>query len=752
MGWAAVTVALLAATPVFLTRGDVTPEAELRAEAEATWKALEARYVAEAGGAPGRAPGTLSLQRGEALLPSRNGQGRPGVVELRQGTPGVLDARLRVALRHELAHQLLWWACPASAEDRLFHEAFALSVSGELVEWREAPYQSLTNASAELARNPDVDTPRARRALARVLNEDSGFPKALTRRLKQCHDGARWTVPLSVDELVGVAVQAVASATVVLSRHSGEVLLAEGDIRTAMPYGSTLKPFVVAGSSEPPPVLAARAEVTEWLCGERLPAKVDVKTALLRSCNGYFLDWEARGSAPRNFGPWGAVLAAVGLSSMPLDMADAIGLRSTLRLSPWGLAQAYRLLAEARPDLMAVLADNAARGTLSELPASKAYAGVATKTGTVRDADSRPRLGWIVAVDEDLVAVVARPGVMPRAFADEVPEVLAKVRKKRSGLESARVQVLGLVPPGEIEARCRGSGFSLEDGSPRAIPEEFSKLEALVSKGAAVCLGSPWQVRFPDAPAGRDYAGIFTGSPPPPYKPPAGVPTSPKELKARRGSDFLFRTTRLQYTAGVVAAEDSALKGEARVALARVVAHNERHAGSRHPGRPICDTTHCQAFLGTVRVQPEEERALNAPALRWREWLPFSQGGQAPWRETRPRGQVESLLGSGAVSVRFADGRVHYLRTKREGGAVFDVSESRPCEWVRSALKLPACPRSVVFEDKKVVFEGRGQGHGEGLDVEAAKASGLNAERILERAYGSTSVRMPPLPLGEGGG
>ncbi|HEY0093117.1 MAG TPA: hypothetical protein VGB96_02280, partial [Archangium sp.] len=168
MGWAAVTVAMLAATPVFLTRGDVTPEAELRAEAEASWKALEARYVAEAGGAPGRAPMNISLRRGEGMLPSRNGQGRPGLVELRQGTPGVLDERLRVALRHELAHQLLWWACPASSEDRLFHEAFALAVSGELAEWKDAPYQSLTAAAKELERSPGVDTPRARRALARL--------------------------------------------------------------------------------------------------------------------------------------------------------------------------------------------------------------------------------------------------------------------------------------------------------------------------------------------------------------------------------------------------------------------------------------------------------------------------------------------------------------------------------------------------------------------------------------------------------
>jgi hypothetical protein len=197
----------------------------------------------------------------------------------------------------------------------------------------------------------------------------------------------------------------------------------------------------------------------------------------------------------------------------------------------------------------------------------------------------------------------------------------------------------------------------------------------------------------------------------------------------------VFRTTRLQYTAGVVVAEDVTLTGEARVALARVVAHNERHADSRHPGRPVCDTTHCQAFLGTVRVQREDERALKLPPLRWSEWLLFSQGGTEPWRETRPRVQVESLLGAGVTAVRFGEGKVHFLRTQREGGATYDVPQSLPCESLRAALRLPACPRTASFDGASVVFEGRGKGHGEGLDVEAAKASGLDNEKLLERAY-----------------
>jgi peptidoglycan hydrolase-like amidase len=243
-------------------------------------------------------------------------------------------------------------------------------------------------------------------------------------------------------------------------------------------------------------------------------------------------------------------------------------------------------------------------------------------------------------------------------------------------------------------------------------------------------------VRVPGLPSeGRDYAGIFTWSAPPPYRPPPGVPTTERERSARRGSDFLFRTTRLQYTAGVVAAEDAGSKGEARVALARIAAHNERHAESRHGGRPICDTTHCQAFLGTVRVQREEQKALALPPLRWKQWLLFSQGGQEPWRELRPRARVEELLGQGLASLRFEAGRVSFIRTQQEDGAAFDTTESLPCEVLRSALKLPSCPRTASFDGADIVFEGRGRGHGEGLDVEAAKASGLSSDEILERAY-----------------
>jgi hypothetical protein len=99
---------------------------------------------------------------------------------------------------------------------------------------------------------------------------------------------------------------------------------------------------------------------------------------------------------------------------------------------------------------------------------------------------------------------------------------------------------------------------------------------------------------------------------------------------------------------------------------------------------------------------------------------------------------VEALLGEGLAALRFDAGRVFFVRAQHEAGATFDTTESQPCELLRSGLKLPSCPRTASFDGEDILFEGRGRGHGEGLDVEAAKASTLRSEEILEHAYGST--------------
>ena len=82
-----------------------------------------------------------------------------------------------------------------------------------------------------------------------------------------------------------------------------------------------------------------------WRCGEAMPPRMDAAEALLRSCNGWFLAWAAEDARVVTFGRWGPALLELGLSGLPSDASEAIGVRPTLRISALGLAQAYRLLA-----------------------------------------------------------------------------------------------------------------------------------------------------------------------------------------------------------------------------------------------------------------------------------------------------------------------------------------------------------------------------------------------------------------------
>ncbi|HEX9052047.1 MAG TPA: hypothetical protein VF841_16065, partial [Anaeromyxobacter sp.] len=198
----------------------------------------------------------------------------------------------------------------------------------------------------------------------------------------------------------------------------------------------------------------------------------------------------------------------------------------------------------------------------------------------------------------------------------------------------------------------------------------------------------------------------------------------------------------LLYAAGVVAAEDARARGEVRVALARVADANAAH--SRHAGRPVCDTTHCQAFQGTPRPTAEIRAALGAP-LRAAGWLPFSRGGEEPWTEARPAAAVRALLGGDARALSFGGGRARFLAGATDGTARWEERRELPCEALRGPLKLPSCPARATFEEERVVFEGRGAGHGEGLDLDWARRSGLGADAILSRAY-------PALGGGTGGG
>jgi hypothetical protein len=750
-GAALLVLGVIVAPPAFRAEGGVPREAE--AAAARAWDEEAALLAAEGVAVP-------SDPRSVRIVPASPGPGRAGVsslgvIGLRLDLPGLPGAAGggppgpgTLALRHEVAHQLLLEACPAASGDRLFHEAFALAASGELQTWAAAeergPYLSLARAletlerAARSAGERGIDGAGARRALARLLSEAPAppgrLPAVLARPLSRCEAGAAW-VPFRPPDLAGDV--PAADALVILSRHSGEVLRAEGASSVPLPFGSTLKPFLLAGAAGPTPVFRTDPADPAWRCGSNVPPRMDASTALLRSCNAWFLAWAAQAPAVVRMGAWGPALTALGLSRVPSDPGEAIGVKASLRIPPLGLAQAYRLLAEGRPDLVEVLSRNAREGTLSGIEASRELAGVALKTGTVLDADARPRLGLIVAVTPDVVLVMTRAGRIPRVFAAEAVEALRRAR--RPAAEAARVQILGLLQPEELEGRCAGKGFAVSAAGPRPSPPGFSRLTRLVGDGGAalVCAGGPWLVRYPQLPDARPYAGVITREPPPPLRPPApGLPPpTPRERRARRGSDLVFRTTRLLYAAGVVEAEDARLRGEARIALARVADRNGLAGGERHPGRPPCDTTHCQAFRGTGRPRAEDRAALEAP-LGPGPWLPFSRGGTEPWKAERSAADVERALGRGAQDLTFSNGRVEFMAGFGDREAPFMEPMSLPCERLRGPLKLPSCPREAKRLGDRWRFTGRGEGHGMGLDVEWAARSGLPAEEILEKAYG----------------
>jgi len=323
----------------------------------------------------------------------------------------------------------------------------------------------------------------------------------------------------------------------------------------------------------------------------------------------------------------------------------------------------------------------------------------------------------VARVDEDRIVVgEVRALVPPRGRADS----------------AAEVQVFGLVGADRVSIRCGGRGVRLRGEQIEELPSAWQTLRDALGTGTILCAGGPWEARVADGNP-RPYAGTFSFRPLPEGRPDPGTTT--REARARRGSEVIFRTTLISYVSGVLAAEDAGLTGEAALALAEVIAHDARVG--RHRDRPLCDTTHCQAFLGTAEPTADTSRALELPELPTERWLPYFRGGSERWEVRRSRAEVGAVVGN-ATGIS-GDGRT--LEITRAGGV-----ERFPCERARAALHLPGCPTEAVFEGETVRLRGRGRGHGLGLDVAAARRSGLPADELLRRAYGLEPARSSGTP------
>ncbi len=346
------------------------------------------------------------------------------------------------------------------------------------------------------------------------------------------------------------------------------------------------------------------------------------------------------------------------------------------------------------------------------------WAGLGLLLGawTAGEPDLTTRAGdtFELLLDPDRV-VMRRRGIAARNHNVAIPD-------PTPGDAPVEVQVFGLVGPEAVTLFCPGRSVRVLSGEVEELASGWQNLRSALGTGSILCTGGPWQVRVAGRPP-RPYAGVFSFRPLPPRTPEPG--STRREARARRGSEVIFRITLSAYVSGVLAAEHAALDGEAGLALAQVIAHDAQVA--RHPGRPLCDTTHCQVFLGTASPTPEVTEALALPELPTNRWLPYFRGGDEPWEARRPASEVRAVLGE---VLRFGgNGRI--VEVVRSSGV-----ERMPCEQIRATLRLPGCPTDGTFEGETVRIRGRGRGHGLGLDVEGARSSGLPAEEILRRAYG----------------
>lgn len=705
---------LAVAAPHFVVETTAGDPATVSSLAEQHWHQL-ADTIMRATHGPLAARDTAVRIVGKRDLPSGEaGHSRLGVITLRS-TGEVTEDVVRT-LRHELAHQMLWMACPAANDDQLFHEAFAIATSGEVAAWAGA-YVSTPQAVRALTIAPSLDGPQARTAIARLLRESGAtLPPAMALRLATCGGGTVWRHLAPHD--LAESERVYANATIVINRHSGEIVSADGAVDTPMPFGSVLKPFIVAGAASTPLLPVAKND-SAWACGDAMPKTLDAAQALARSCNGYFMAWSARDASAAMFGRYGAMLVALGMQRLPTDMSEAIGTTPTLELSPRSVAEAYRALGP-----LPALEDTIRYGTLAGLGI---HAG-AFKTGTVRDPQSRPLLGWLVQVTPDLVAVKTVAGKQPRDFAVSAAKLTKRAQDRR-----ADVQTFGLVGASQVTIQC--AGVPMRGAQTLDAVDKPVGLSSALADDPLVCLGAPWSVRV-GGPQGsnapRQYAGSFAYAVIPEV-PAADTSSGRRALRARRGSEVIFTTSLGAYVAGVTHEEGGPITGAPREALVRVIAHNVYEP--RHGDRPVCDTTHCQVFKGTVHIGGTDAQSL-ARGLPYAGWLPFALGGNAPWEKSVPLAEVTRVLGHNASRLRINGDQAVFVRTVDGPSGPTDESVRLSCEVLRNALHLQSCPSAVNTAKDAWIFRGNGSGHSLGLDLKAAQATNSTADSLLSKAYG----------------
>jgi hypothetical protein len=681
-------VVLREATAGLLFFGALVGRADLERAGAGAVAELHAR-----GYAPITAPAGVRvypLESGADAEPGQAARWRPGVVALRPEPAGGETAA--VYLRHELMHEASFRTCggrlPPWAE-----EAAAIAFSGETLVSGDVSEEELAHlrATARVGAT-DVASYRTIRALVAL----HGWPAAPCAQSE------------AIAALMAPRGGAEALTSVVVSVASGRVLEASGDDEP-LPPGSVLKlPYAAALDADDPDRV-----------GELL-ARSDTD-ALLALRAAFQLDRFVRLLAP----------IAEARRRLPASLDDAtwrslLGERTPdggfpVQATPVELALVVRASLLARPDAFAGLARNGSiPGSTLEGAPTEALDAVRrlralAKTGTISSAQGAPIAGHLVlawpAERPRFVAVLRRRGVRGAGVLGPARERLERWRRTFA--------------PDDAEVRVRL--FALLDARDVALAEPCPGLD--VARDAPGRTTTCGELRFTtDAPGARPERVV-------------------RGIVERPNGQVVLVTDVESYADAVLDAEAADLRGAARAALRAVVVWNGVHGADRHPeDRALCDTTHCMVFRGLppdapASHDPPVEAALlryldEAARARSEPWLPFSKGGTTAWSRRIAAATLARIVREPLVLAvareRTRTGDVTFHLTYSEG------VETLSCDALRNALALPSCPARVVREDDAWRFEGTGEGHGLGLDVERARrlaSEGRSALEILHDAY-----------------
>ncbi len=681
------------AASLLLFFGSLSHDASLQAGAERAAAELAARGFAVS--APNESVRVYAAAPG-ALDPHQAGRWQPGVISVRENPQS--DFPREVYLRHELMHQAIFRTCdgrmPLWAQ-----EGAAMHFSGE--------------ASPETAAEP---TGAEIGALRRAVYSDARLTAPAYQALRKLVSIHSWPEkPCAVsDEIAdivaaGKAIDGAAPAIVVMSVLSGRILLEEGATKDALPLGSLLKIPYAASLSE--------AE------------NVAVGTELARSDTAALL---ARSSKVRP-----GVLERL-LSPLKNTTEVVDGARWTQLLGERDESGAYPIvgtLAEAalvmrnslleEPSRFMALSQNGtlSGSTLEGAPESMKnffrQFRVIAKTGTAANAQDRPLVGNLLLAwpaESPVFLAVARAGKMKGAsVAAALEPVLPKLRSQFPPQRGkVRFRVLTRLTRSEIDwfTPCR---MIEQAGGPSEI------------RRISECGLFEIRTKSIGARSRRWFRGVLV----------------------QDGDILMIETDPETYADQVLEAEAADSKGELRKALRAVVIWNGLQGNHRHrEWGALCDTTHCMVNRGfldrpdTLRSSAErvEPALLEQLALlgknREGSWLQFSKGGLEQW---------EAMLGREEVAERAGEENVLEIqRDRKHGGDVVvqltypSRAETISCENFRNRYNLPSCPEEVVPKGDAWIFRGKGEGHGQGLDITRATAlakSGKSAKDILTGAY-----------------